>query len=166
MLITTRTAMHHRNPHPFQAKRAIALCPSWDLQDSGLTINRGHLNLVSESCLCKAYRQVIENIIALALKVRMRLHCQNNVQVTWCPATCTHLTFASYTYIDTIVDASRNIHHHTTIVAHPSLTTALLTGSGDHITLTTTAFTHRDIDKLTKDRLLNTPDLSGSLTGR
>ena len=72
----------------------------------------------------------------------------------------------SCAHIDAIVDAGGDVDHDAPIVAHTALTTALLTGSGDHITLTTTAFTHRDIDKLTKDRLLNTPDLSGSLTGR
>src|SRR5947209_380604 len=109
----------------------------------------------------------MQNVIALSLKGRMRFHCQNNVQITWCSATFTHVTFILHTYIDVIIDASGNIHLHMAIVVYLSaLTTTFLTGRSDHIPFTLALLAHCDVDKLTDDRWLNTPDFSTTITMR
>ena len=59
--------------------------------------------------------------------------------------------------VDAIIDACWNVHDDATIVTHTTLAATLFARSRNDSTFTTTALTHRHIDKLTKDRLLHAP---------
>ena len=95
----------------------------------------------------------------------MRFYRENNVQVTRGTTTRTDFALACYTDIDAIIDTGWNIDNDTAIVAHAALTTTFLTGSSNDAAFATTAFTHRDVDKLPKNRLLHPAYLTRALAG-
>src|SRR5947207_7739523 len=83
MLIATSTAMYNRHAHTLESEGAPALCASGNANHRCLPIDRRHLDFVAEGCLGEADRQLVVNIVALALEVRVRLHAQNDVQISW-----------------------------------------------------------------------------------
>ena len=124
-----------------------------------------NLDLVTKGGLCEANGQFIEDIVARALEVWVRLYRENDVQVAWRTTTGAYLSFASNTHIDTIVYACGNIDDDAAIVAYSPLTTTFLTGCGNDATLATAAFAHCYIDELPKDGLLHAANLAGALAG-
>src|SRR5438034_2649772 len=96
----------------------------------------------------------------------MRLYSKDDIEIAWSATARTDLAFAGYTHVYTIIYASWNIDYHAAIVPHPTLATALFTGSGNVASFPTTALTHRHIDELPKDRLFYTTNLASSLTRR
>ena len=143
------------------------LCvPAGILRHCRLSIDRWHFYLVAEGGLRKADRQFVEDIVALAFEKLVRLDGEDDVQVARRATTRTDFTFTGHTHIDAIIDAGGDIDHYAAVVAHAALTTTFLTGSGDDTSLATTAFAHRDVDKLTENGLLYAAYLASSLAGR
>src|SRR6266851_3326811 len=121
--------------------------------------------LVAKGGLCEANGQFIEDIVARALEVWVRLYRENDVQVARRTTAGAYLSFAGNTHIDTIVYACGNIDDDAAIVAYSPLTTTFLTGCGNDATLATAAFAHCYIDELPKDGLLHAANLAGALAG-
>src|SRR5437016_4120032 len=96
----------------------------------------------------------------------MGFYRQDHVQVARCATTCADLTFTRDAHINAIVHTGRYIDDNAPVVTHTALTTTFLARSRNDTAFTSTAFTHRDIDKLPEDGLLYTPNLARSLTGR
>ena len=131
VLVATCAAMHDRHAHALEAERAVALRARRDLERGCFAVHRGHLNLIAKGGLGKADGQFVDDVVALPFEERVRLDGENNVQVARRAATRTDFSLAGHAHIDAIIDARRNIDHHAAIVAHATLTTALLTGRGD-----------------------------------
>src|SRR6266550_270602 len=165
MLVATGAAMYHGYTHAFEAEGATALSARRNLERGCFAVHGGNLHLITKGCLGKANGQFIDNVVALPLEELVRFYRENNVQVTWGTTTRTDFALACYTNIDAIIDTGWNIDDNAAIVAHASLTTTFLTGSSNDAAFATTAFTHRDVDKLPKNRLLHPAYLTGALAG-
>src|SRR5579859_827790 len=165
MLIAARCAMHDGHAHALQAEAAAALRSGWNL-DCCLAFQCAHGHFRAQRCLAETQRQLVDDVVALPLEERMRLHGQADIEVARCAATRADFALASDADIDAIIDARRDIDCHAAVVAHAPLTPTGGAGRRNHLALAPAAVTDHHVDKLPEDRLLHSANLARALAGR
>src|SRR5579864_9262056 len=96
----------------------------------------------------------------------MILDVQNDVQIAGRTAFRATFAFTRQPNLLTPVDAGRDLDGERLLLLLPALPATRLTGGGNHLALSLAPIAHDHIDELTKDGVLNSPQLSTALTAR
>src|SRR5438445_5889103 len=131
-----------------------------------LTRNRRHGDRVAEHRLGDAHGELVDDVLAAAHQLRVRLDPKAQVEVAARTATRPDLALAGETQRHVVVDAGGDGDLDGAPLLDATLTAAMRAGIGDDVALTPAVRTRGHGGHLAEDRLHAAAHLAGAAAGR
>src|SRR2546428_9538162 len=126
------------------------------------TVHGRNLDGVAERGLGDAQWQLVDHIGAVSLQHLVRLHVDDDVEVTGAPTAGTDFALTGEPDLGAAVDPGRNVDPHFFLARLVATSAARPAGSLNHPALTVTAWAARHVDDLPEDGLGGAPHLAAA----
>src|SRR5438445_6263438 len=160
-LVAAASGSHVRDATTVDSDGLSVLRPGRNVDLLG-TVHGWDFHGVAQGGLCHAQGQFIDDVGTVSLQHRVRLHLDDDVQVTSGAPTRTDLAFTGKANLRATVDAARDADPHFLFAGAVTAATASPAGFLDDLALAVATRAGGDVDDLTEDRLRRPPHLAGA----